>query len=279
MKNLFIIFLILGFAAYLLWENSKPSEEVIETNKILNKGAGTFIKWHDSLYRHLSKDIDTTIIVHDSKDNSLKFSQYIKLVFNHEAIIFRDRNVWRLHRLTQESQDSLKRDDYAVASSERWDAWRNPDTIKNWKLKLDNIASVLNQADYITVLKGKRKMIISRKEKVIKTFDIDMGFNPVGNKVKEGDGKTPEGIYHIDRKYVRSDKFYKSFLISYPNVNDKLIAKQKGVKVGFGVSIHGTTPAKVKAKDWTAGCIALQNRDMDTLFKYIASGTLIEIKK
>lgn len=278
MKNLLIIFLIGGFTAYILWEDSKPSKELFESSKIVKRESAG-VKWHDSLYGHLPKYSDTTIIVHDSKGNSLKFSQYVKLVFNQEAIIFRDKNVWRLHRLTQESQDSLKRDDYAVASSERWDAWRNPDTIKNWKIKLDNIANTLNQADRITVLKAKRKMMIYRKGSVIKTFNINMGFSPFGNKVKEGDGKTPEGIYHIDRKYVRRDKFYKSFLISYPNANDKLIAKRKGVKVGFGVSIHGTTPGKVKAKDWTAGCIALQNRDMDTLFKYIASGTTIEIKK
>ncbi|MES2446498.1 MAG: L,D-transpeptidase family protein [Bacteroidota bacterium] len=278
MKTLLIILLIGGFITYLIWGHNNPDEHV-ELGKVAGKKEITGIQWHDSLYNHLPKNMDTTVIVNDSKGNPFKFFQYIKPVFNHEAIIFRDKNVWRLHRLTQESQDSLKRDDYAVASSERWDAWRNPDTIQNWKIKLANISNTLNQADYITVSKGKRKMMITRNGSVVKTFNINMGFSPIGNKIKEGDGKTPEGIYHIDRKYVRSDKFYKSFLISYPNANDKILAKQKGVKVGFGVSIHGTTPGKVKAKDWTAGCIALQNKDMDTLFKYIASGTTIEIKK
>ena len=106
-----------------------------------------------------------------------------------------------------------------------------------------------------------------------------MGFKPTGNKVEDGDGKTPDGIYYIDNKYERGDKFHKSFLITYPNADDKRLAKQRGVKVGFGVSIHGTPEKKVNAKDWTAGCIALQNKDIDSLFKLVASGTMIEIRK
>ncbi|WP_169306799.1 L,D-transpeptidase family protein [Pedobacter polaris] len=257
----------------------EPIEKVKSKILLQNAKEDPGIKWHDSLYKHLPKGIDTSIVVNDSKENPFKFAQYVKLVFNHKAIIFRDKKVWRLHRLTEDSQDSLQKDDYAVASRERWDAWRYPDTITSWKVKLEDIANTLAQADHILVLKAKHKMIITRKGKVVKTFNIDMGFNPIGNKVKEGDGKTPEGIYNVDHKYIRRDKFYKSFLISYPDANDKSIAKQRGVKAGYGVSIHGTTPAKVNAKDWTAGCIALQNKDIDTLFKYIASGTVIEIRK
>ena len=274
----FLISLLLAVLAYFLYEQLKPIE-ISSTGKELKNLKNIGIKWNDSLLKHLPKNIDTSIIVKDSKGNSLKFSQYLKLVFNHEAIIFRDKNVWRLHRLTQESQDSLKKDDYALAANERWDAWRYPDTVSIWKTKMDQISHTLAQADHILVLKAKRKMIITRKGVFVKSFVINMGRNTVGNKIKDGDGRTPEGIYNVDQKYVRGDKYYKSFLITYPNNDDKLLAKKRGVKVGFGVSIHGTPEKKINSKDWTAGCIAMQNRDLDQLFDLISSGTTIEIIK
>ncbi|RZJ63924.1 MAG: hypothetical protein EOO47_27685 [Flavobacterium sp.] len=278
MKVFSIIFLFVAVIAYCCYEQFRP-RAIKPSTKELQEQKDVGIKWNDSLFRHLPAGIDTSVIVKDSRGNSLKFAQYIIPVFNHEAIIFRDRNVWRLHRLNDASQDSLKKDDYALSSRERWDAWRNPDTITSWKLKLNNIKHTLSQADHILVLKSKRRMIISRKGKQVTTFKINMGFKPTGNKVADGDGRTPEGIYYLDNKYERGDKFHKSFLINYPNANDKLLAKQRGVKVGFGISIHGTPAKKINSKDWTAGCIALQNDDIDSLFNLVGSGTMIEIRK
>lgn len=278
MKIFSLIFLLLMVIAYCCYVQFKP-QAITSLKKEVKKQQNTGIKWNDSLFNHLSRGIDTSIVVKDSKGKELTFREYIVPVFNHEAIIFRDRDVWRLHRLTETSQDSLKKDDYALSSRERWDAWSNPDTVSDWKAKLNHIKHTLSQADHILVLKAKRKMIISRKGEQVTTFKINMGFKPTGNKVEDGDGKTPEGIYYIDNKYERGDKFHKSFLITYPNADDKRLAKQRGVKVGFGVSIHGTPEKKVNAKDWTAGCIALQNKDIDSLFKLVASGTMIEIRK
>ncbi|MCX2449718.1 L,D-transpeptidase family protein [Pedobacter sp. PLR] len=239
----------------------------------------TGVKWNDSLFKHLPPGIDTSILVKDSKGKPMSFRQYLIPVFNHEAMIYQDRGTWRLHWLTKEANDSLEKDDDAVARHERVSAYRRPDEEQSWKYKLENIAHTLSLADHILVLKGKRKMIVSRKNKPIISFNIDLGFSPVGNKITEGDGKTPEGIYSLDVKFTRSDKYYKSFLISYPNEADKALAKKYGLKPGSSIMIHGTTPAKVNAKDWTAGCIALQNKDIDQLFNLVNSGTIIEVRK
>ncbi|WP_316794110.1 murein L,D-transpeptidase family protein [Pedobacter frigoris] len=237
------------------------------------------IQWNDSLFKHLPKGMDTSIIVKDSKGNPLTFRQYIVPVFNHEAMIFQDRGTWRLHRLTKEANDSMANNDDVAARRDRAAAYRTPDTEQEWIVKLDNIAHTLSMADHILVLKSKRKMIISRKNQPVVSFDIDLGFNPVGNKETDGDGRTPEGIYDVEEKRVRRDKFHKSFWISYPNETDKAIAKKKGLKPGYSILIHGTTNARVNSKDWTAGCIALQNDDIDRLFEIVNSGTVIEIQK
>ena len=246
---------------------------------ITNLTHANAVQWHDSLFKHLPKDMDTSIIVEDMHGTPLKFSQYIKPVFNHAAIIYHDKGTWKLHRTTKSAYDSLGTEDFAIARIPRAMAYRFTDTVKSWEQKLKAIAHTLAQADYVLAIKSQRKMFIQRKGKTILTFNMNLGFKPVGNKVFEGDGKTPEGIYHLDNKHDRKDKFYKSFWISYPNSEDKATAKLKGVKTGLGIMIHGTNKANITTKDWTAGCIALQNKDIDQLFDRVAPGTLIEIRK
>lgn len=276
MKYLWLLFLAFAIVGICVWQQqSLPT--ISEVNEAKSKDIG--IKWHDSLWKHLPKTIDTTVIVEDALGFPLKFAQYIKPVFNHEAIIYQDRGTWKLHRLTETAFDSLKKDDFAVASNDRRAAYKQADTITSYHIKLVNIALMLSMADHVRVFKQKRRMEITRKGKLLFSFPINLGFSPMGNKVKEGDGKTPEGNYYLDMRYERNDKFYKSYKISYPNFEDRAIAQRRGVKPGYGVLIHGTSPLKRNAKDWTAGCIALANKDIDTLFKYVGDGTLIEIRK
>lgn len=235
------------------------------------------IVWNDTLYKHLPPVLDTSIIVHDVNGVALKFRQYIGPVFNKDAYIYQDRGVWRLQRRSLGARDTLKNDDHAVARINRWGAFLT-DTEKSWQVKLNTIAHILAQADRVLVLKSKRQLVLQRKGIDIKTFQINLGKTPVGKKEFENDGKTPEGLYDLDFKYTRNDVYYKSMLISYPNDREKLNAKVNGKKPGMAVMIHGTKPDKTKAKDWTAGCIAMQNKDMDTLFDLVAEGTLIEIR-
>ena len=276
MKYVILFFLFFSTIGYCVW---LQVYNVPETKDEKKNRENTGIKWDDSLLKYLPKNMDTSIIVYDLNRTPLKFSQYVVPVFNHQAIIYQDRGAWRLHRLTEKSQDSLFKDGFAVASKERRQAYFEKDTVKSWKVKLSRIAEVLARADYVVAMKKNRTLYLFKKGKVIRTFNMTMGWAPIGNKEFEGDGKTPEGTYHLDNKYYRNDEFYASINLSYPNFKDREIAKKKGVKVGYGVLIHGTKPNKITAKNWTAGCIALQNNDMDTLFKYIGEGTLIDVRK
>jgi hypothetical protein len=277
MRYISLFLLLVIVICFCFWQQLKDDRPVYSANKL--RAPHTGVKWNDSLLKHLPSNMDTSIIIADIHGTPLHFKQYIKPVFEHKAMIYFDKGKWKLHRFTQEAQDSLEKDDYAVAKSERFMGFRETDTIKDWKIKLNTIAGILSQADYVLVVKNKRLMYLKRKGKVVKTLQIDLGFTPMGKKRANKDGKTPEGIYHLDGKYVREDKFYKSIWVSYPTKEERALAKSQGIDPGSGIAIHGTPKTRIKAKDWTAGCIALQNKDMDTLFKYVPEGVIIEIKK
>ena len=136
----------------------------------------------------------------------------------------------------------------------------------------------------VLVLKSKREMYLMEKGVVVKTYKIALGDDPIGHKVKEGDEKTPEGMYVLD---YRNDKSscYKSIHISYPNAQDKLKAKQLNVSPGGFIMIHGLHP-NIKALgkahslyDWTDGCIGVTNQEMDQIWNLVENGIPIEIRK
>ncbi|WP_421943759.1 L,D-transpeptidase family protein [Pedobacter sp.] len=278
MRYLSLIFPLLIVIGIVMWYYNKKKSK---TNRIDNQGnyINYGIQWEDSLIYHLPPNLDTTIIVKDANNTPLQFHQYIKPVFNGEATIYLEEGIWRLQRFTKAALDSLQRDDFAIARADRYFTYRNPDSSSTYKQKFLNIANRLNMADYILVIKHQRKMYVKRKGVNLLEFDINLGGKPVGNKEYEGDRKTPEGIYHLDVKYNRPDKFYKSFMISYPDLADKERAEKKGMKPGSGILIHGTSLNRKNAKDWTNGCIALTNPEMDSLFNHVLDGTKIEIRK
>ncbi|MGI3169749.1 L,D-transpeptidase family protein [Pseudooceanicola sp. C21-150M6] len=130
----------------------------------------------------------------------------------------------------------------------------------------------------ILVYKEERKMYLLHKTKVLKKYDIGLGFAPVGHKQYEGDGRTPEGTYRVDRRNPDS-KFYLSVGISYPNVNDRAFASSQGKSPGGDIFIHGEPNVKQKqlSRDWTAGCIAVRNKDIEEIYAMVNDGTLITI--
>ena len=120
-------------------------------------------------------------------------------------------------------------------------------------------------------------MYLFHKEDVLKEYDIDLGFAPRGDKKIEGDGKTPEGRYFIDRRNPNS-KFYLSLGISYPNAFDIAEAKRLGKSPGGDIFIHGkSNPLKRDRNDWTWGCIAVTNREMEDVYAMVGNGTPIQI--
>ena len=129
----------------------------------------------------------------------------------------------------------------------------------------------------ILVEKSERKMYLVSGNKVAASYDIDLGKEPVGHKQFEGDLKTPEGTYYVDRKNPRS-QFYLSLGISYPNPQDRAFAKARGKSAGGDIFIHGESPTdEDEVTDWTAGCIAVSNEEIKEIFMRVKTGTPITI--
>lgn len=130
----------------------------------------------------------------------------------------------------------------------------------------------------IVVNKGARKMYLMHHDQVLEQYRIDLGFAPVGDKKIEGDGKTPEGTYIIDRRNPNS-RFHLSLGISYPNAEDIAEAKALGKSPGGDIFIHGQpNEERAKGRDWTAGCIAVTNREMEQIYAMVEIGTPITIR-
>jgi murein L,D-transpeptidase YafK len=125
--------------------------------------------------------------------------------------------------------------------------------------------------DLVRILKSDHKLQLVSAGHVLKEFKIALGGNPIGHKMQEGDGKTPEGLYILD--YKKSDSaFHKAFHISYPNSVDTASAKYRGVNPGGAIMIHGQKNgfgwlSRLSQRfDWTNGCVALHDSDMDILW-------------
>jgi murein L,D-transpeptidase YafK len=136
-------------------------------------------------------------------------------------------------------------------------------------------------ADKVLVLKGERKLLLMKGDEVLKTYSVSLGGNPVGPKIREGDSRTPEGNYVLDRHNSHS-QYYKSIHISYPNAEDLARARKLGVPPGGDLFIHGLPndyhgPSQ-QLGDWTDGCIAVTDADMDEIWRAVANDTPIEIK-
>ena len=138
-------------------------------------------------------------------------------------------------------------------------------------------------ADKVLIEKQQRRLTLLSRGEVIKTYKIALGGNPVGPKEMQGDNKTPEGIYTIDARNGNSG-FHLSLHISYPNAQDKRRAMELGVCPGGDIMIHGIKNgyAKVGAahaeSDWTEGCIAVTNQEMEEIYRFVPNGTIVEIK-
>ena len=137
--------------------------------------------------------------------------------------------------------------------------------------------------DRVVVLKKERTLQLMSQGKVIKAYKVALGGDPVGAKARQGDHKTPEGLYVLDSRNPHS-QFYKSIHISYPSARDRAAARKNGVSPGGDVFVHGLPNgygwigAGHRAKDWTDGCIAVTDQEIDEIWLAVADGTPIEIQ-
>ena len=134
--------------------------------------------------------------------------------------------------------------------------------------------------DSIVVEKTQRKMSVYSHGTLQKTYKVALGGDPIGHKQKEGDGRTPEGRYTINDKNPKS-QYHKNLGVSYPNVADRARAKAAGYPPGGDIKIHGLEAGMVGSAhtlyDWTEGCIAVTNEEIDELFAHVPTGTPILI--
>ena len=139
------------------------------------------------------------------------------------------------------------------------------------------------QFDKLLVEKAQRRMTAYSNNKPVRIYTVSLGDNPIGPKQFEGDEKTPEGAYTIDGKNPHSS-YYKNLGISYPNAADKKFAKSKGKRPGGAIKIHGLAPhfqhigALHRLEDWTDGCIAVTNEEMEELYTRTPVGIPIHIR-
>ncbi|MEM8957219.1 MAG: L,D-transpeptidase family protein [Pseudomonadota bacterium] len=131
----------------------------------------------------------------------------------------------------------------------------------------------------VFVSKENRKMYLLHNEEVLKSYRMALGFAPAGHKGQYGDGRTPEGLYTIDRRNPNS-AFHLSIGIDYPNARDIAEAERLGVDPGGDIFIHGQPNRGVsrgEGPDWTAGCIAVTNKEMEEIYAMVRDGTPIYI--
>ncbi len=138
--------------------------------------------------------------------------------------------------------------------------------------------------DLIIIEKSNREMTLYRDGAVVQSYRIALGFAPSGDKKREGDGKTPEGRYKIDFKNPNS-QFHLSLRISYPDTDDRAAAKARGDDPGGDIFIHGTpgmrTPyaASARIRDWTHGCIAVTENEIEEIWRLVPVGATVEIRQ
>lgn len=144
-------------------------------------------------------------------------------------------------------------------------------------------SSSAKHADKIVIEKAKRTLTLRNGNEILKTYKVALGGQPVGPKVRQGDHKTPEGLYVVNRKNPNST-FYRALHLSYPNATDRERARKLGVSPGGDVEIHGLgakfgfVGSAHRLHDWTDGCIAVTNEEIDEIWPLVDVGIAVEIR-
>lgn len=141
-----------------------------------------------------------------------------------------------------------------------------------------------DKATSILVLKARRAMFLMKRGEIMKRYCIGLGREPVGAKLQQGDLRTPEGFYTIDGRNADS-RYHRALHISYPNEDDLIAARRARVDPGGNIEIHGFPETSESfgpygcSSDWTDGCIAVKNPDIEEIWSLVDDGTLVEIRK
>jgi len=143
------------------------------------------------------------------------------------------------------------------------------------------LAPLTEQIDHILIEKSARQLTVFRDGKAVRSYQIALGFAPTGDKLQQGDGKTPEGTFAINRRNPKSS-YHLSLGIDYPQTDDRKRAAAAGIDPGGEIFIHGQPNGLGKLAtipyDWTAGCIAVSDQEIEELWRVVSNGTTVEIR-
>lgn len=197
-----------------------------------------------------------------------------------QMLMFQIQNVITKDHLIAEQQEQLETCRRGISPTED----ENTALKKKIEILEQKVFNLWTEpVDKVLIEKEKRQLTLISKGEAIKTYSIALGTNPVGPKERQGDNKTPEGTYIIESRNRYSD-YHISLRISYPNARDKKRARELGVSPGGDIMIHGVKnglslgDGSHMVMDWTEGCIAVTNEEMEEIARRVPNGTPIEIR-
>jgi len=140
------------------------------------------------------------------------------------------------------------------------------------------------KVDHVLLVKTKHKLLLLSGDRVVKSYRVALGRGGLAPKRRQGDGRTPEGIYRIDYRNPAS-KYHLALHISYPESSDKQRAQRLGVNPGGDIMIHGLprefswVGSRHRLSDWTEGCIAVTDSEIEEIWKLVPDGTPVEVRQ
>ncbi len=209
------------------------------------------------------------------------------MIFQINNVIIKDKTIAALQtEIETLRQEVKKRGDETGLHQKKIEALEQAVKSKEHEimvLQKEVFALQKGPVDKILIEKKERRLTLISKGKVLKIYKISLGGNPNGPKERQGDNKTPEGIYLIDSRN-RDSRHHRSLHISYPNEQDKKRAKELGVSPGGDIMIHGLKNGFAWAGDfhtevdWTKGCIAVTDEEIQEIDRLAPNGTVVEIR-
>jgi tetratricopeptide (TPR) repeat protein len=203
------------------------------------------------------------------------------MIFNINNVTLKDTTITTQQTLIEALRQEVRSKENEVKSRENEIAALQ-EKIKALEQKVFAYAIRIGPVDRILIEKKARRLMLISKGEVLKTYKIALGGNPDGPKERQGDNKTPEGTYVIDSRN-RESRYHLSLHISYPNERDKKRAKELGVSPGGNIMIHGIKNGFSQVGDshtevdWTKGCIAVTDEEIEEIAKLAPKGTIVEI--
>ncbi len=225
-------------------------------------------------------------VLNDYPDSSYRKESELML-FNISNVILKDKTIAAQQKQIEalrfeaaKSAEQLQSRQRMIVSLER--DLEQRDSVSR-SLAMELLIARRGKADKVLIEKGKRRLTLFSRGRAVKIYKIALGGDPNGPKIQQGDNKTPEGIYTIDSRQ-KSSRYHISLHISYPNQQDKRRASQLGVSPGGNIMIHGikTEMAWVGNRhaevDWTQGCIAVTDEEIEEIDRLVPDNTVVEIK-